>query len=215
MVKVRRGSSRPCQRHVCGSAFVDRCIVGAVLAGKARLLYLRLRRLNVGLAGITPLLRCRLRGNAIRTTVEAGAIVHDRRVVDVGVVHIGVVNHSRVHIHHRGVVGKHSAAPLAAAESHTAISETVIHAAVEADMVAPVAAMPLIHTAITPSPVSRRPQQPRLRSNHPCSGNPEISAVSVVCPVSRRPDVVRFRANRLNIYGQRRRLDGNRDSNSY
>ena len=192
---------------------IDRCIVGAVLAGKAHLPHLRLSRLYMPFVRVAAFLRCRLRGNAVRTAIEAGAVVHDRRVVDVRVAHVGVVNHRRVHVHHRGVVSEHAAAPLAAAESDSAISEAVIHAAIEAHMRTPVSRVPCINSAVSPAPVSRRPQQARLRSLNPRTWNPEVSSITVIRPVSRRPDVVRFRTNRLNIYRQRRRCDGNRDPN--
>jgi hypothetical protein len=82
-----------------------------------------------------------------------GRVVH---VVDDGpVVYVGDVN--AAHIHGRTVIEIRTPAPIAAFESNTTIAEAVIHAAVKADMRAPIAAVPGINTT-SPTPVARRPQ---------------------------------------------------------
>ena len=155
------------------------------------------------------LLRCRPGSNAIRAAVEAGVVV-DVGVVDHRPVDIRGVDDGRVHVDNRGVVGKHASAPFTAAEAHAAVAEAIVHAAVKAHMLTPVAAVPVVVAAF-PTPVTGRPEQSRLRRQHPCSWNPVV-AVGAPCPVSRSPDVIRCRADRLYINGKDRRGNVDRDA---
>jgi hypothetical protein len=83
----------------------------------------------------------------------------ERHVVDVvddgPVVHVGDMNTTDVH--RRAVIKERTAAPVTALESNTAITEPVIHTAVETDMRTPVTAVPGID-ATAPAPVPRCPQ---------------------------------------------------------
>jgi hypothetical protein len=103
------------------------------------------------------LTRCRVVMNAARTA----AITYVAVPGDVASFHNSPVHVNRVkahaHMHDRGVIGKDSAAPLAAGKSDAPIAEAVVHAAVVAHVRTPVAAMEDIH-AVFPAPVVRRPQ---------------------------------------------------------
>jgi hypothetical protein len=102
------------------------------------------------------MLGCELVGGRMRLDT-AGAV--ERHVVDVvdngPVIYVGDMN--TTHVHGRAVIEKRTAAPVTALESNTAITETVIHTAVETDMRTPVAAVPGID-ATAPAPVPRCPQ---------------------------------------------------------
>jgi hypothetical protein len=142
--------------------------------------------------------------NAARSTsvghvivVDDGRVMHDRRI------DIGVVDHSCVHAHHSGVVRKVSAAPFATGKTDAHISEAIVHAAVVANVRAPVTAIEAVRSAFK-TPVGRRPEVSRLRSRHPCARNPVIPAVAI-SPVARRPQKSILWAERLFINHQRRR----------
>src|SRR4051812_39554890 len=79
------------------------------------------------------------------------------------------------------------AVPIAAFIAFTEITEAVIDAAVEANVRAPIAGVPKICAAVKP-PVTRGPQEARLRRDHPGAGHPKIS-VRAIRPVTGGPDV--------------------------
>jgi len=127
-----------------------------------------------------------------------------------------VVDHSPVismkiraaHVIDRSVVGEYSVMPIAAGIADPRIAETIVHAAVEADMVSPVTAVPNIKTA-APAPISRRPQRAYIGRKHPSAANP-IVAGGPVGPVTGLPHITRPRANRLCVHRQDRWGDSNR-----
>ena len=108
-------------------------MIGA--SGMHVLLLLRCRR-HVMLLGRSTFLRGRRGLRAIGATVEtdAGRVVDDDGlVIDVGDVHF------RADVDDGLVVEERTATPLATFKSHAAISEAVVHAAVEADVRTPIA----------------------------------------------------------------------------
>src|ERR1700678_1926125 len=129
--------------------------------------------------------------NAARAAIETGADA-DRLAVDHSSIHIRVVNYRCVHIQHRGVVGEVSALPPSAAKADTAVAKAVVHAAVEADMRAPIPGMEEISTT-APAPVARRPQQANRRRLYPDSGNPVVARIAVR-PVAGVPEIPIARA---------------------
>src|ERR1700729_1885689 len=110
-----------------------------------RWLYMRFARSQA-------LLRAGRCDRSARAAVEAGTA--HRRVVDYGLVDVGVVNHRRIHVGDCGVIREMSAAPFSARKPHTAVSESIIHAAIEAHVRSPIAGVKPIHAA-RKSPVSR------------------------------------------------------------
>jgi hypothetical protein len=135
--------------------------------------------------------------------VEANAI--DRHVVDDGPV-IYVCDVDRTHIHNCAIVEEASTAPVTTLKTNTSVSEPVVDTAVKADVRPPVSGVPKVHST-DPPPISRRPEHPRLRRQHPRAGNPVIAVVAP-SPITGRPDIPRSWKRRLDIhrkYGRRER----------
>jgi len=150
---------------------------------------------------------CRTRGDA-----AAAAVVADVRVVDHDIPLINVVYDRDVYIVDTAVIEKIAAAPVAAGVADAGITETVVDAAVEADLRSPVAGVPDVGAAI-PAPVARRPEKSNRGRFDPSSRHPKISAIIAVAPISGRPDVTRFRANGLRVNGQGGRSNRDREKN--
>jgi hypothetical protein len=205
--RADRPLSHPGHRRCRRSAMIrreSRLRIAARLSLSPRLLR---RRLVVVLAHRTLLF---LRGLTIHAarTVEAGAVVHHRRVVDHGPVDVDVSDHGRVYVHHGRVVLEHAARPASAVEPDAAVSESVIDAAVKPDRRAPVACIPSIESAAI-APVARRPKQPRLRRLDPGARHPVVAVVRIPGPVARCPQKSFHRTRRLHVYRQygRRKVD--------
>src|ERR1700689_4463853 len=118
--------------------------------------------------------------------VEA-RMVDDGRVVDHGPVDVDVSHDRRIHVHHRGVIGKYSASPFAAHEAHAAVAETVVNAAIEPNVRTPVACVPAVNTA-PKAPVARCPEHADARRSYPYAGHPVV-ANRAVGPISWRPKI--------------------------
>jgi hypothetical protein len=154
----------------------------------------------VRLAGEGCLLRCRLRGNSIRAAVEAAvSVVDDRRVGDDGCIHVGRVNHGRVHGYYCRVVSEGATAPLATGEAASAVTESVVHAPVEADLRPPIAGIEDVNTSISPSPITGRPEIARLRRGDPGSRDPVVVAFAIPGPIAGCPHEVGLWTGRLNV----------------
>jgi hypothetical protein len=140
--------------------------------------------------------------NAALAAVERHVIlVHDHGLfVDGG--HIGYVGHG-------AVVVERPAAPFSATKADAAVAEAVVHSAVEADVRAPITAVPSIH-AVGESPVAGGPQQ-AYRCNHPGARHPVVASIVIPAPVARSPHVAGARTDGLGVNGQRRRSDTNGD----
>lgn len=146
-----------------------------------------------------PFLRQRIVVDSARTTrIGHVVVVDDGRIVNNGRVDIGVVDHSPVHIHDRGVVGKTITTPFTAGEADAHVAEAIIHAAIVADMRSPVTFKEAVMTAF-PAPVRGRPKETGLRSRHPGARHPVIAVVAI-SPVSRGPEPSLFGARRLFIH---------------
>ncbi|CAB3889865.1 hypothetical protein LMG3412_03694 [Achromobacter deleyi] len=144
----------------------------------------------------------------IGLALDAGrpAVVADAAVVDVVDHHrvvVDVGDARDVHVGHGAVVEEAVVVPVAAHKADADIAETVVHAAIEADVRAPVAAMPEID-AVDKTPVTRRPQCAGVGRQHPRAGHPEV-AQAVQAPVARHPHVAVAGGGRLFIDGQGRR----------
>jgi hypothetical protein len=125
-------------------------------------------------------------------------VVDHRRVVN-------VVNVGDVYVVHRTIVVKLPVLPTPALIAGTAITIAVIHTSVEADVTAPVAAVPLIGIA-TPTPVTWSPEQANRGCHHPRTRYPEVAFISVG-PVAGRPQITRGGDYRLRVYRQCRGSD--------
>ncbi len=127
-------------------------------------------------------------------------------------VHVGDVYSAEVG--HRAVIGECSSAPLTTREPDAAVTEAVIHSAVEAHVRPPIASVPTVRAAHE-APISRGPQQTDSRRLHPNARNPVITGVPV-SPIPRGPEVARRRKGRLFVNGQhwRSHMHRNADANS-
>jgi hypothetical protein len=119
-------------------------------------------------------------GNA--TAVGDRVSLHTRRVA------IGGVNHALIHARDSGVVGKLVAAPFPARETDAPVPKAVVHAAVVADVAAPVAPMEPVSAAV-PVPVVGRPQGAHIGDRNPRAGNPVVVPVAIG-PVAGNPHQV-------------------------
>jgi hypothetical protein len=113
--------------------------------------------------------------NATGTTAEGhAAIPVDKASFHAPAVLKNSVDASAVHMHDRSVVEEVVAAPLATGKADAEVAEAVVHAAVVANVLAPVAIMENI-LAARPSPVGRRPERTFIRRRHPRAGNPVVA----------------------------------------
>jgi hypothetical protein len=207
---LQLGNARSRTRY-CGMSrnpMIHRSKIGFILFRNLRMLLLGQSRLKVRLTHEGLLLRCRFRGNSIRSTVEARMIViDDRSVVYHRCIHICRPNHGRVHVHCRAVVSEDASAPLTTGKAASTITESIVHAPVEAYLCSPVACMEDVNTSISPAPIARCPKIARLRSEHPGTRDPIVVADVIPGPIAGRPHVVGFWTGRLNVNRKSRRTD--------
>lgn len=208
MLQLGDVCSRPRHRGMGGNAMIHRSKIGLILFRNLLMLLLGRSRRKMRLAGDGLLLRCRFRSNSIRPTVEARVgVVDDRRIVDDRRVDVGRPNHGGVHAHCGCVVSEDSTAPLTASKAASAITESIVHAAVEADLCPPIAGMEDVNTAISPAPITRCPEIARLRSEDPGTRDPIVVANAIPRPIARCPHVVGLWAGRLNVNRESGRSD--------
>src|ERR1039457_980036 len=178
------------------------------MVGARRVLMLRLHGswLGMVLLGCAHFTRRRPSARAGGTAIEAdsgGVVDYDGLVVDVG-------DACFADVHDGAVVEEAATAPFPAFESDAAVPEPVIHAAIEADVPSPIAAMKEID-AIRPTPVPRSPEQTHGGRLDPSARHPVI-AVRPPLPKPGRPHIALRRQGRLYIDGQRGRLERDRYS---
>jgi hypothetical protein len=158
-------------------------------------------------------LRCRIVPDATGpANISYVRIVDDGVVVDDGLVDVGVADDGPIYPHHGGVIGKLAAAPLAADKADAHVAKAVIHTAIVADVVAPVAVMEYIKS-VGPAPVTWRPQRALKGCRNPGAGNPVIAVVAIG-PVARRPHQAGLRAKRLFVNGKNGRSESNADKDT-
>ena len=114
--------------------------VSAILLCNVLVCELRVHGTHTALSDCGLLLCSSQRGNASASAVITYAI--DSDIVDDGSVHINVADDGGVHAADGSVVVKAVSAPIAAFVTSSVVSKTVIHAAVEAYMRAPITGMP-------------------------------------------------------------------------
>ena len=141
-------------------------------------------------------------GNMVR--IRHYTLFHNRLVL------IGGMDNVHIHMGHRRVIRKLAAAPLAACKPDSAKAEPVVHPAVVAHRLAPIALVEPIMAAVE-SPIGRRPQRTAVGRRNPRAGNPEVPIASI-SPVTGRPHQVWLRAHRLLIDRQLWRCDSHIDA---
>jgi hypothetical protein len=132
--------------------------------------------------------------------VDGGVVDDDRAVIDVG-------DARGVDVVDWAVVVEVAALPVAAVIAAAGVAESVVHAAVEADVRAPEAAVEEIATA-EEAPVAGGPESTVEGRRAPGSGDPVV-ADRGVCPVAGGPEIVGRGGFGLLVFGEcRRRLVG-------
>lgn len=129
-------------------------------------------------------------------TVDSGVVDHDRTVIDVG-------DPCNVDVVDRAVVVEIVTLPVATVVAAAGVAETVIHAAVEADVRAPEAAMQEV-AAAEEAPVAGSPESTVVGRRAPGSGDPVVADGSV-SPVTRGPEIIRRGGFGLLVDRERRR----------
>ena len=214
-----RSSGSPCGdsgmevRRACGGRYGRTSLIHpreqlAIVSRSLLMLSLYRQRSLVMLTLRNQLLRGRTRRDASVTAVVAdaidgGVIYDDRLVIDIG--HVG-----DVHVSHAAVVVEVASAPLATVVAFAGISETVVDAAIEADVGPPIATMEGVE-AFIPSPPSRSPEHSH-RGDHPGARHPVVAVIIVPRPITRCPQIAGAGTERLRINGQRGWSDSYRDS---
>jgi hypothetical protein len=195
---------RPRSYKLCGASTVHRSKLRAV--GRGSLSQLQLsghwRRMRCAICGYFS--RQWTCPNPLRSAVIAGVVVvDDRGVVDhhfplihIGDVHVGDVGYG-------AIVVEVIIVPVSTLVTAADIAKAIVHAAVEADITAPVAVVKSV-SATEESPVTWRPQRALIGRLRPGTRDPIVSLVRV-SPVARRPEVAGGGDWRLLIIRQRRR----------
>jgi hypothetical protein len=93
-------------------------------------------------------------------------------------INVGGMDDGFIHMDYCCVVSKGSAAPLAAGKADASITEAVVHAAVVADVAAPIAVIKAV-SAVVPAPIGRRPQRAHVGSWNPSSGDPVVVTIVI------------------------------------
>ena len=126
---------------------------------------------------------------------------------------INVVNVGNVHVVDGSIVEKASPVPTSALVAFAEVAESVIDAAIESDVRAPVAFMEN-ECGAAPTPPARCPQETDFRRHHPGPRYPIVICIGIVPgPVPRRPDITLGRARWLLVHRNRRRTKPDRYSN--
>ena len=200
------------RRHRSRPPVVHRCKLRAILRREVFMLQLIRCRLEMVLV-----LRLHLHRRGTSRDPPAAVIAHvvvvdDRVLLNDGsvLVHTGHMHAAK--ISHGPVVRKGSAAPLAAKEAYSAITESIVNTTVKSYMRSPVARVPCIKTA-GESPITRSPQYANSRRRHPHARNPVVARISIG-PITGRPDITWSRQRRLHIYRQHRRGKSDRDKDA-
>ena len=146
-----------------------------------------------------------------RTSIDsasAAVVAHTTDIVVNDGLVVNVVNVGNVDIVHRAVVVESPVIPVSAFIPDAAVSKTIIDAAVEANVLTPVAVVPQV-SVIVPTPVPGGPEIAGFGSHHPCAGHPEVAFVAI-SPIARRPDIAFGWRDRLGVNGQCRGSDRDR-----
>lgn len=144
---------------------------------------------------------------AVATVVtDPRIVVDDNRLV------VDVRDICDVNVGDATVVKVPVALPIPAEKSGAGVTKAIINAAVETDVRSPIAAIPNVETVI-PAPVAGGPKHSD-GSKHPSARNPVVAIVVIPRPVARRPDITLSWTQGLNINGQRRWTDPDRNSDA-
>ena len=213
-LSVSRSRQRPCCCHRRRTSMIGVETLLRIVCRRLKVLPLYRSRSNMVLVHRHPLLRpwC-VAKTACATGIGDTIDVHIGRLMHDSFIDVDVAEPS-AHMHNRCVVEEVAAAPFAARKAPAHIAESIVHAAVVADMRSPVACVKEIN-AVLKAPVRRRPKNARFRRRHPCARHPVVPDIGVVIsPIPWRPDISIRWAQRLLIHRQHRRSNGDVDKHS-
>ena len=142
-----------------------------------------------------------------RSTIETGPAAGIRNVLVVS-----IVNDRCIHAAHCSVIGKVPTLPAATVKSAPAVAKAVVHSTIEAHGRAPVTGVKRVESS-RKAPITRCPEETRLRRSHPGAGYPVIGCATIT-PVARRPKVAVDRTQGLRIDLQRRGRNLNRQEHA-
>jgi hypothetical protein len=138
---------------------------------------------------------------------SSAAVITHSHVSDVRYsVVVNVVDDGGVHVIDAAIVVELIAAPIAAFVAAAHVAETIVHSAIEADVRAPVAVIPVIAVARV-APVRRSPKRTNIGRDNPDAGNPIVSGLRVA-PIAGRPQVIWAGSGWLAVFRQRGRRFG-------
>jgi hypothetical protein len=155
-------------------------------------------------------------GGRSRVGSTIAAVVADAihaRIVDDRLV-VRVMNDRGVYAHDRGVVKEVAASPVSALKASAHVSESIKNAAVEADLVSPIASVPDVN-AVAPSPISRSPQETNFGRENPRARHPVVVTIGIVpSPIAGRPEIAFTRTDGLSVNRQKRRRNRDRHADA-
>src|ERR1700722_764247 len=170
LVRIVEGLVGRGQRRL---ALIDRGELIAIFAREARLVLLVGRRGAAVFPGLHLGLR-RFGANAALTAVIADVRVVVLVAVDDRLIHVGVVNDRFIDVRVRGVIAVLVTGPRSADETGSDVTAAIVHAAVEADAGAPVAAVPAVGATVV-TPVAWSPVGSNRWRGDPDAGNPVVT----------------------------------------
>src|SRR5579863_2559353 len=126
------------------------------------------------------------RPGAAFAAVIADVVVDDGSILDHSPIHIGVVDDRCVHVQHGRVVAEAAALPPAAAEAYSEVAEAIVDAAVETNLISPIALMEE-ESSVLPSPPGWSPKETGFGRHHPRARHPVVAVIRVIGPVAGSP----------------------------
>src|SRR5579863_2275300 len=172
-------------------------VVGVIKVRPLKARFLHVLQLRVGRGKMlfvecNSFLGSRIMVDSSRAAFVGDVIVHNRGVMDDGLIHVCIVDDRFIHVHNRSVVLEIVVAPFTSDKAYSHVAEPVIDPAVVADMPSPIPWMEDVNIVI-PAPVGRSPQCALIRSWNPGTRNPIVLlSVVVVSRIARGPNEVRF-----------------------
>ena len=187
-----------------GTAMVDTRKLSPIRAGSTLILHLRPHGCGTRLTQRRQFRGSRSHLDSTRSAVETHSAAAP--VVTANGAVVGVVHHGGIHIVDRAVVVEVAATPVAALVTVADVAKAVVDAAIEADVLTPVATVEPV-VVMPEAPVAGCPQSALVGSLNPHAGHPVIVSLSIG-PVAGRPEIVVAGSRRLIVVGQRRRRLG-------
>ena len=194
--------------HISGASVVYRGKLVPVMAGSLLVLFLYRGVIYVvfthghlflaGWAGV----------DATGASIITHAVIYI--IINDGPVDIRIMDHRCVDMSDGRIISEVATRPFTTVVTMSSISVAVVNTSIEADVGAPITAMPAI-VAACETPITRRPEIAYHGGGIPVAGDPIIAVNIVICPITGDPEVSVRRTWWLIIDGYGRGCDANRD----